>query len=142
LPKAAALPGGAREGGFVVPPQTVDAIDDVLDRHVGIRRAVGPFFARTAADGVLINYFACDRAEEMRLHLMELLSAALADPHRFHPAVRKLAQVHQSLKITDAAFDRVLGHLNAAFVDAGTDDGTSRRVLVALSGMRTDIVSA
>ncbi|MET0964980.1 MAG: hypothetical protein ABWZ02_01200 [Nakamurella sp.] len=50
--------------------------------------------------------------------------------------------MHRGLHITDAAFDRLLGHLNAAFVDAGTDDGTSRRVLHALSGMRTDIVSA
>jgi hemoglobin len=124
-------------------PQTVDATYDVLERHVGIRRAVGQFFARTAADRVLTTYFTGDRADEMRRHLVELLSAALADQHRSaYPTVRRLAQVHSGLGITDAAFDRVLGHLNAAFVDAGTDDGTSRRVLVALSGMRTDIVSA
>jgi len=123
-------------------PHTVDPTLDVLNRHVGIRRAVGQFFARTAADRVLTNYFAGDRAEEMRLHLIELLSAALADQHRpAYPTVRKMAQVHHGLNITDAAFDRVLGHLNAAFVDAGTDDGTSRHVLVALSGMRADIVS-
>jgi hemoglobin len=118
-------------------------MDDVLDRHVGIRRAVAQFFARTATDRVLTSYFAGDRAEEMRLHLVQLLTAALADAHRSaHPAVRTMAHVHHGLGITDAAFDHVLGHLNAAFVDAGTDDGTSRRVLVALSGMRPDIVSA
>jgi hemoglobin len=123
-------------------PQTIDATFDVLNRHVGIRRAVGQFFARTAADRVLTNYFAGDRAEEMRLQLIELLSAALVDEHRSaYPTVRKMAQTHRGLNITDAAFDRVLGHLNAAFVDAGTDDGTSRRVLVALSRMRADVVS-
>ena len=129
-------------GGFLV-PQTVDATYDALDGHVGIRRAVGQFLARTASDRALTSYFAGGRADEMRRHLIELLSVALADQHRSaYLTFQKLTQVHRGLNITDAAFDRVLGHLNAAFVDAGTDDGTSRRVLVALSGMRMDIVSA
>ncbi|MET0864193.1 MAG: hypothetical protein ABWZ98_07645 [Nakamurella sp.] len=124
-------------------PQAVDAIDDPLAGNLGIRRAVGQFFDRTAADRVLTTYFAGDRADEMRRHLVELLSAALAEQGRSaHLSVRRVAQLHRGLHITDAAFDHLLGHLNAAFVDAGTDDGTSRQVLLALSGMRTDIVSA
>lgn len=123
--------------------QTVDVTYDALGSHTGIRRAVGQFFDRTAADRLLTNYFAGEVADEMRHHLVELLFAALADQNRTSQVtVRKIAQLHRGPHITDAAFDRMLGHLNAAFVDAGTDDGTSRRVLVNLLGMRPDIVSA
>jgi hemoglobin len=123
-------------------PQTMESTFDALSSHVGIRRAVGRFFDRTARDRLLTNYFAGERADEMRQHLIALLSAAVADqPRSAHSTVRELTRVHRDLNITDTAFDRVLGHLNAAFVEAGTDDGTSRRVLIALSGMRTDIVS-
>lgn len=129
-------------------PHTIDAPDvnaagnAFVHRPIGIQRAVGQFFARTAQDRVLVSYFAGDRAEEMRRQLIALLSVALGDPAgTADGGARRMTRTQSDLHITDAAFDRVLGHLNAAFVDAGTDDGTSRRVLVALSGMRTDIVS-
>jgi len=51
-----------------------------------------------------------------------------------------MSHAHRGLHITDVAFDRVLGHLNAALVDVGADERTIREVLRALSQMRLDIV--
>ena len=53
-----------------------------------------------------------------------------------------MATAHAGLHITDTDFDRVLGHLNAALVDAGADDGTIRAVIISVSGLRTAIVGA
>jgi hemoglobin len=49
---------------------------------------------------------------------------------------------HAGRHITDADFDRVLGHLNAALVDGGAEDGTIRSVITAVSGLRTAVVGA
>lgn len=74
----------------------------------------------------------------LRRHVVELLAAAVGGPGRY--TGRAMAQAHRGLHVTDVAFDRVLGHLNAALVDAGADDRTIREVLTTLSRMRIDIV--
>lgn len=45
-------------------------------------------------------------------------------------------------RVTDADFDRVLGHLNAALVEAGAEDGTIRGVLTAIEARRGEVVGA
>jgi hemoglobin len=109
-----------------------------LGAHRGIRRAVDDFLERISTDRALAGYFAGVDIEGLRQHQVELLAAATGGPGNY--SGRAMAIAHAGLNITDAAFDRVLGHLNAALVDAGADDGTIRAVLVVLSGMRTEIV--
>lgn len=117
----------AAEGGY-----------EALGRHPGIRRAVDEFYERIAADATLAGYFAGADMDRLRRHVVELLAAAAGGPRSY--SGRSMAQAHRGLGITDAAFDRVLGHLNAALVDVGADDRTIREVLRTLSGMRLDIV--
>jgi len=109
-----------------------------LGRHPGIRRAVDQFYERIAADPVLTGYFADADMNRLRRHVVELLAAAAGGPGQY--SGRTMADAHRGLHITDAAFDRVLGHLNATLVDVGTHDRTIREVLSTLSGMRLDIV--
>jgi hemoglobin len=109
-----------------------------LGRHPGIRRAVQEFYERIAADPSLVEYFADADMDRLRRHVVELRAAAVGGPGQY--TGRTMAKAHQGLHITDEAFDRVLGHLNAALVDVGADDRTIREVLRALSGMRMDIV--
>lgn len=109
-----------------------------LGRHPGIRRAVDEFYERVAADPTLAGYFADAEMDRLRRHVVELLAAAVGGPG--HYTGRSMANAHRGLHITDEAFDRVLGHLNAALVDVGAHDRTIREVLRTLSGMRMDIV--
>jgi hemoglobin len=109
-----------------------------LGRHPGIRRAVDQFYERIAADATLTEYFDGADMDRLRLHVVELLAASVGGPNRY--TGRSMAQAHRGLHITDGAFDRVLGHLNATLVDVGADDRTIREVLRTLSGMRLDIV--
>jgi len=110
----------------------------VLGRHPGIRRAVDQFYQRIAADASLTKYFKDADMDRVRRHQVELLVVAAGGPGTY--TGRSMAQAHRGLHITDAAFDRVLGHLNATLVDVGADDRTIREVLRTLSGMRLDIV--
>ena len=111
---------------------------DALGAHPGIRRAVDQFYERIAADSSLTRFFEGADLDRLRAHQVELLAAAVGGPSRY--TGRQMSQAHQGLHITDVAFDRVLGHLNAALVDAGADERTIRQVLRALSEMRIDIV--
>jgi len=120
--------------------ESADTIYDTLGAHKGIRRAVDQFYERVVADRTLARYFVDVDVEALRRHQVELLAAAVGGPGRY--SGRAMAKAHEGLKITDAAFDRVLGHLNATLVDVGADDGTIRTVITVLSGMRTEIVGA
>ena len=111
---------------------------EALGAHPGIRRAVDQFYERIAADPSLTRFFAGADLDRLRAHQVELLAAAVGGPGRY--TGREMSHAHRGLHITDAAFDRVLGHLNATLVDVGADERTIRQVLRALSQMRLDIV--
>ncbi len=111
---------------------------EALGRHPGIRRAVDQFYERIVADPTLAGYFDGVDMDQLRRHQVELLVSAVGGPHQY--SGRAMADAHRGLHITDAAFDRVLGHLNATLVDVGVHDRTIRDVLRNLSAMRLDIV--
>ncbi len=109
-----------------------------LGAYPGIRRAVEQFYERIAADATLAPYFEGVDMDRLRRHQIDLLVAAVGGPSRY--TGRSMAMAHRGMHITPAAFDRVLGHLNAALVDVGADDRTIREVLRSLAAMRLDIV--
>ena len=88
------------------------------------------FYDRIAADPALAGYFAGVDQTVLRGHQVDLLAAVAGGPQRY--TGRQLAIAHAGLNITNAEFDRVMGHLNAALVEAGAADGTIRRVLTAV----------
>jgi hemoglobin len=111
---------------------------EALGSYPGIRRAVEGFYDRIAADPVLAGFFTGVDQVVLRGHQVDLLVEVAGGPRRY--TGRALAAAHQGLNVTDADFDRVLGHLNAALVDAGADDGTIRGVLTAIDALRGDVV--
>jgi hemoglobin len=119
-------------------PESAENLYAALGAHPGIRRAVDQFYDRIAADPSLAGYFAGVDMDRLRRHQVEMLVAAVGGPGRY--AGRSMADAHRGLGITDAAFDRVLGHLNAALVEVGADDRTIREVVRTLSRLRLDIV--
>lgn len=111
-----------------------------LGAETGLRSAVDQFYDRVHADPSLAQYFAGVDMPTLKRHQVDLLSAATGGPHKY--AGRDMAAAHAGLDITDEAFDRVVGHLNATLVASGADDGTIRAVLGALGPLRLSIVTA
>ena len=113
---------------------------DSLGAETGLRSAVDEFYDRIHADPLLAPYFAGVDMPNLRRHQVDMLSAATGGPQKY--SGRDMARAHAGLDITDEAFDRVVGHLNATLVETGADDGTIRAVLGAVAPLRPSIVTA
>jgi hemoglobin len=113
---------------------------DSLGAETGLRSAVDEFYDRVHADPLLAPYFAGVDMPTLRRHQVDMLSAATGGRQKY--SGRDMATAHAGLDITDEAFDRVVGHLNATLVETGADDGTIRAVLGALVPLRPSIVTA
>jgi hemoglobin len=111
---------------------------EALNGHPGIRRAVDGFYDRIAADPILAGFFVGVDQAKLRGHQVDLLAVVAGGPGRY--TGRQMSAAHAGLNITNADFDRVLGHLNAALVEAGAADGAIRDVLTAVNALRDDIV--
>ena len=110
-----------------------------LGAHPVIRRAVDEFCHRLASDPTLARHFPGVDMDTLRRHQLHLLTATTGARPCTDP---QLEAAHHGLTITitDDDFDRVLGHLNAALVAAGADDGMIRSALTAVSRLRTPII--
>jgi hemoglobin len=116
------------------------SVYDSLGANAGLRAAVDDFYDRIHANRSLAPYFDGVDMATLKSHQVDMLSAATGGPQKY--TGRDMARAHAGLDITDEAFDRVVGHLNATLVEAGADDGTIRAVLGALSPLRASIVTA
>jgi hemoglobin len=111
-----------------------------LGAETGLRSAVDDFYDRVQADPSLAPYFTGVDMATLKRHQVAMLSAATGGPQKY--TGRDMASAHAGLAITDEAFDRVVGHLNATLVESGADDSTIRAVLGALAPLRASIVTA
>jgi hemoglobin len=118
--------------------QSTDALYAALGGHPGIRRAVDGFYERIASDPTLAGYFTGVDQARLRRHQVDLLAAVAGGPVRY--TGRRLSVAHAGMNITNDQFDRVVGHLNAALVESGADDGTIRPVLNAVNDLRAEVV--
>jgi hemoglobin len=111
---------------------------EALGGYPGIRRAVDGFNDRIATDPLLAGHFVGIDQAVLRGHQVDLLAEVAGGPQQY--TGRTLAEAHAGLNVTDADFDRVLGHLNAALVEAGVEDRTIRHVLTAIDALRGEVV--
>lgn len=109
-----------------------------LGGYPGLRRAVDEFMERVVADPPLTAHFVGVDMSTLRSHQVDLLAAAVGGPRDYMG--RDLTVAHTGMHITDEEFDRVIGHLNAALVEVGADDGTIRSVISAVAATRDQIV--
>ncbi len=61
----------------------------------------------------------------LRRHQTDMLVTATGGPQQY--TGQDMAEAHHGLNITDAAFDKVVGHLGATLEAAGADARTHRR---------------
>jgi hemoglobin len=112
---------------------------DSLGAETGLRSAADQFYDRVHADPSLAPYFAGVDMPTLKRHQVDMLTAATGGPPKY--SGHDMAQAHAGLDITDEAFDRVVGHLNATLVETGADDSAIRAVLGALAPLRPSIVT-
>lgn len=118
---------------------TTASANDSPGAETGLRSAVDQFYDRVHADPSLAPYFAGVDMPTLKRHQVDMLTAANGGPPKY--SGHDMAQAHAGLDITDEAFDRVVGHLNATLVETGADDSAIRAVLGALAPLRPSIVT-
>ena len=111
-----------------------------LGQEVGIRTAVDDFYARLVADPQVAPFFEGIDLARLRRHQTALLSQVTGGPVEY--SGRELAAGHAGLGITDADFDRVVGHLVATLTDLGVSEDDIGAVGAALGAHRGEIVTA
>jgi len=115
-------------------------IFQALGAEDGITNAVNQFYERVVADPELAPYFKDVDMISLRRHQTAMLIAATGGPQKY--AGQDMAEAHQGLDITDAAFNKVVGHLGDTLQAVGADAQTIGAVVEALSPLRPAIVSA
>ncbi|WP_462186939.1 MULTISPECIES: group I truncated hemoglobin [unclassified Frankia] len=113
---------------------------EILGREASIAGVVATFYDRILTDPELAPYFANTDLARLRTHQVAFLVAVTGGPKAYEG--RDLAAAHAGLAVTDAAFDRIAGHLIAALTDAGLGAGTVAAVTSALLPLRRSIVTA
>jgi len=99
------------------------SLHDLLggDRHE-LLLAASAFYRKVLADELLSPYFRGVDMERQAGMLAEFLAMAFGGPHAY--TGRDLRTAHRHLPgLTDAHFDRVLGHLAGTLREAGLSDG-------------------
>ena len=110
-------------------------------------RILGPTDGDPDLDGdiELVRYFRrpdgalIDRAR-LQQHMTYFLTAAAGGPQRY--TGRGMAVAHAGLGITDAAFDRVIGHVVAVLTDLGVPAAWIAEVGAAVAPLRGPVVTA
>ncbi len=113
---------------------------DELGGVDGVRAAVTMLYARALADQELAPWFEGVDLERLKAHQRAFLAAAFGGPRTFDG--RGLAEAHAGMRITDAAFERIVQTLLTALADLGVATEAVHRVGARLEDLRGDIVTA
>lgn len=113
---------------------------DTLGGTAGLTAAVDEFYRRVVADSALAPWFDDVDMATLRRHQVLFLSAATGGPQTYDG--REMHLAHEGLEVTDAAFDRVAGHLKDTLESLGVDQDTVQTVLGAVGPLRGPIVQA
>jgi hemoglobin len=111
---------------------------DEIGDAATLRTAVNLFYQRVLADPGLAPFFAGVDMTRLRAHQLAFLAAALGGPNLFNG--REIAEAHAGLKITNWAFDELIGHLAATLHDLGTPPPVVAQVVRRLEALRTAVV--
>jgi len=116
----------------------VGSLFDEIGDAATLRTAVNLFYRRVLADPELAPWFAGVDMTRLRAHQMAFLAGALGGPDLFNG--REIAAAHADLKITDSAFDGLVGHLATTLLDLGTGPATVDRLVRRLEPLRGVVV--
>ena len=108
----------------------------------GLLWLVNTLYLRVLADPLLMSYFKHlddhDR-QWLRWHMLTLLAVVTDGPSKY--AGRDLHDAHADLHITEEAFDRVVGHLQATLQELEIQQEDQQAILAAVQARRDAVVT-
>ncbi len=111
-----------------------------LGEGAGIAAVVDGLYSRIMADDTLAPFFESTRMAQQKGHMAMFLAAAAGGPDGYRG--KDLGVAHAGRGITDADFDRVIGHAADALAAAGVDADTIGQVAGALMPLREKVTAA
>lgn len=120
---------------------------DRLGGAPAIQTVVDDFVARAAADDTLnftrqgtANAWEATPAniDTLKLRLVEFIGSATGGPEVY--SGQDMATAHTGMAITNAEFDRLAGHLQAALVQANVPEAEQQNLLAVVETTRSAIV--
>lgn len=105
-----------------------------------IREAVDRFYTLVLADAELAPYFTGSDVAQVKRHQVLLLSQVLGGPAAYDG--RDLGEAHRGLGVTDAHYDKVVGHLVSVLVELGAEDDSIAAAGAVVAGVKPDIVES
>ena len=109
-----------------------------LGGHDAVKLAVDRLFERLIGDPELAPYFADKDIDRHARHVRPFIAAALGGPELYRG--RDMAAAHAGLGITDAHFDRTVGHVAAVLAGLGVDEALIGEVAATLEPLRAAVV--
>ena len=108
----------------------------------GLLWLVNTLYLRVLADPLLMSYFKHlddqDR-QWLRWHMLTLLAVVTGGPSKYQG--RDLHEAHADLHITEDAFDRVAGHLQATLQELEIQQQDQQAILAAVQARRDAVVT-
>jgi hemoglobin len=108
----------------------------------GLLWLVNTLYLRVLADPLLMSYFKHlddqDR-QWLRWHMLTLLAVVTGGPTKYEG--RDLHEAHADLHITEDAFDRVVGHLQATLQELEAQQEDQQAILAAVQARRDEVVT-
>jgi hemoglobin len=115
------------------------SIYDSIGGAPAVQAAVGNFYTRVLDDPALAPFFAGTDLSRLKAHQRSFIAAAIGGPEIY--AGRDMAAAHAGLRISDADFDAVVGHLVDTLTELGVPPETIGQIGGALAPLRADIVT-
>jgi hemoglobin len=124
------------------PRRSASSLYQRIGHAGGLLWLVNTLYLRVLADPLLMSYFKHlddqDR-QWLRWHMLTLLAVVTGGPTKY--AGRDLHQAHAELHITAEAFDRVVGHLQAALQELEAQQEDQQAILTAVQARRDEVVT-
>jgi hemoglobin len=122
------------------PAEAEPTLYEAIGGRPAVVAAVDVFYRRLLADPELSPFFPDGVGERHRRYLATFLGEALGSHRRYHGP--DIAAAHRGLRISDAHFDRVAGHLDATLDELGVPRHLTDRIIGIVAGLRPIVVTA
>ena len=127
--------------GTSIPAETEEtSLYDAIGGRASLVAAVDVFYRRVLADPELSPFFPDGVGDRHRAYLITFLGEALGGPSRYRG--RDMSTAHRGLRISNAHFDRVAGHLDATLDELGVPRHLTDRIVGIAAGLRPAVVTA
>lgn len=133
-----AKPAPAKAEGKAATAEAPKKLFERLGGKGAIEAVIDDFLGRVAGDELINSGFAVGHLPRVRQRLIELVCVASGGPCTY--SGRDMGTVHAGMKITNAQFDALVGHLVATLDKFKVPAGEKGELLGLLGPMRSSIV--